>query len=118
MRMHILQQGANNVYEVVVHAPTPGGNNSAGVAWTVALANSGLNITVLPVGNGPGQISSAESNQVANGTLIEARFQWQDNPAWTNQERLADLDIRAAQAVAEVLTNYGQRLKYFGLTVA
>lgn len=116
-RMHILQSSGLNVYSVVVHATTPGGNNSAGVAWTTALQNSGLAVTQMVVGNGPGQITQAEANQIAAGTLVEASFAWEDNPAWTNQQRLDDLELRATQAVNEVLADYAARLKFFGHTV-
>lgn len=118
MRMHILQQVAPNRYDVVVHATTPAGNNSAGVSWSTALANAGLAVSSLPVGNGPGQITTAENNQVTSGALIEARFQWDDNPAWTTQQRTDDLNLRAGQAVSEVLAAYAARLKWFGQTVA
>lgn len=118
MRMHILQAAGINLYDVVVHATTPVGNNSAGISWKVALVNSGLAATTLPVGTGPGQITQAESNQVTTGDLIEARFQWGDDPNWTNQQRLDDLNIRAQQAVNEILADYAKRLKWFGHTVA
>jgi hypothetical protein len=117
-RLHILQQSGINVYGVVVHAPTPVGNNSAGVPWSVAIQNAGFANTSLPVGNGPGQITQAEANQVEAGTLIEARFQWGNDPSWTNQERQDDLAVRAQQAVDDVTANLVARLKFFGFTVA
>lgn len=116
-RMHILQQTSPNTYDVVVHATTPVGNNSAGVAWNTALVNAGLARTSMASGTGPGQITVAEAAQVTAGTVIEARFLWGDDPAWTNPQRLADLNLRADQAVAEVLANYAERLKQFGRTV-
>ena len=117
-RMHILQQVGFNLYQVVVHAPTPAGNNSAGVSWATAIQNAGLGVTQMAIGNGPGQITTAESNTVTNGTVIEAGFQWGDDPTWTNAQRQADLNTRAAQAVAEVTANFQNRLKFFGFTVA
>ena len=116
-RMHILQQTAANRYDVVVHATTPVGNNDAGVSFATAMVNAGLATTRMATGNGPGQITTAEGNLVANGSLIETSFPWDDNPAWTNAERLADLNIRATQAVAAVITDYSARLKQFGRTV-
>lgn len=118
MRMHILQAAGNNVYDVVVHAATPAGNNSAGITWKAALAGSGLNVTTLPIGNGVGQITTAEANQVSSGDLIEARFQWGDDPTWDNATRTADLNVRAQQAVDQTIAEYGRRLKFFGHTVA
>ena len=117
-RLHILQSSGNNLYNVVVHAPTPAGNNSAGVSWAVALQNSGLALTTMTIGNGAGQISQSEANQIAAGTTVEAPFQWGDDPTWDNPTRLADLNTRAQQAVDAVLADYAARLKHFGRTVA
>lgn len=127
-RMHILEQSQPNVFNVIVHAPTPAGNNGAGLAWSavVAAAQTRLNrdgVVVGPTsamltGTGPGQITAAEAAEIAAGTVIEATFQWGDDPAWTNAQRLADLNTRATQAVNEVLANYAARLRQFGRTVA
>ena len=117
-RMHILQQTNPNRYDVVVHAPTPAGNNDAGVSFATAMVNAGLATTRMANGNGAGQITTAEMNQVQSGALIETSFPWDDNPAWTNAERLADLNIRATQAVNAVIAEYSARLKQFGRTVA
>ena len=116
-RLHILESGGMNIYTVIVHAPTPNGNNSAGVSWATAIQNSGSNITQMTVGNGPGQITNSEANQVTAGTVIEAPFQWGDDPNWTNQERQNDLAIRATQAVNAVTAELQTRLKYYGHTV-
>ena len=116
--MHILQQVGLNLYDVVVHAPAPGGSNSAGVAWATAIQNSGLATTQMTVGNGAGQITQAEANQIASGSVIEAPFQWGDDPAWSDVQRTADLDVRASQAVAEASADLQRRLKFFGKLVA
>ena len=115
-KIHVLSGAGPNVYTVVVHAPTPAGNNLAGISWATAIQNSGRAISQLAVGTGAGQITQAELNQVTAGTVIEAALQWGDNPAWTNVERQADLDLRATQLVGEVLARYQQDLKYFGFT--
>lgn len=117
-RMHILRQTAHNTYEVVVHATTPAGSNSAGVSWATAIANSGPPATVMTVGNGPGQISNNEATQVANGSVIEVGYIWGDDPAWTEQQRVADLELRAQQAVDEAIANLQARLRWFGRVVA
>lgn len=117
-RIHVLQAAGVDTYTVVVHAPTPAGNNSAGIAWSTALANAGLATTVMTVGNGPGQISQSEANQIAAGTVLEGTMQWGDNPAWTNAERQADLALRANQLIAELQARYAAQLKFFGATVA
>ena len=117
-RLHNMEQVGNNLYNVVVHATVPNGNNSAGIAWSTAIVNAGLAVTSMTVGNGPGQITQNEANQIASGSVIEAPFQWGDDPAWDNNTRLADLNTRAAQAVSDAITNLQNRLKQFGRTVA
>ncbi len=117
-KIHVLTGSTNNLYTVVVHAATPVGNNGAGVSWADAIKNSGRAVSVMTVGNGPGQIATAEMNQVTAGSVIEAVFQWGDDPAWTNTERQADLDLRASQLVSELLARYQGELKYFGFTRA
>jgi len=117
-RLHIREQTGPNIYNVIVHSPTPAGNNSAGVAWVAANLASNVSVTQMSIGNGVGQITNAEANQVAAGTVMETAFQWGDDPAWTNAERLADLEIRAAQAVNDAVMTMQARLKQFGRSVA
>jgi hypothetical protein len=117
-RLHILQQVQPNTYQVVVHAQTPAGNNSVGLAWSAVLVAAGLARTRLPIGTGPGMITQVEADQVVAGTLIEAALTWGDNPTWNDTQRLNDLNQRATQAVNAILAEYGDRLKWFGLTVA
>lgn len=118
MRMHIMEQGALNQYRVIVHAPTPAGNNSAGFLWALVLINAGLAVTSMKIGASAGQITQAEADQVAAGTMIETQLVWEDNPAWTAAERTADLNARATIAVNETLTRYSALLKQYGRTVA
>jgi hypothetical protein len=116
-RFHILDQNNPNLYEVVVHSPTPAGNNSVGNPWATCIKNSLSPVSRLPVGNGPGLIASAEANQVSNGTVIETTFQWQDDVTWNDTQRTADLNLRADLAIAEVVANYQSKFKYFGREV-
>lgn len=113
-RIHVMEAGGINTYRIVVHAPTPAGNNLAGVSWINAIANSGSGGTSMPVGNGPGQIANAEATDVANGSVIEASFQFTDDPNWTAAERNARLDAEATKLVAETQAELQKRLKYFG----
>ena len=115
-KIHVIDGNTNNLYTVVVHATTPAGNNGAGIPWSDAIKNSGRAVSVLTVGNGAGQVQTNEMNQITAGSLIEAVFQWGDDPAWNNTQRQADLDLRASQLVAELLARYQQELKYFGFT--
>jgi hypothetical protein len=107
-----------NQYEVVVHSPRPAGNNAAGRSWTEVLVNSGSNVSSLPVGSGGGRISNAENNQIIAGDVFETRFSWGDDPSWTNAERQADLNIRAAQAVEQAVAEFQRRMRFFGHEVA
>ena len=112
-RLHVLE-GAGGVYRIVVHNATPAGNNSAGVAWSAALINSGNNTTTMVTGTGPGQITSAEAGQIAAGTVIEGVFTFTDNPAWTAAQRNAALDAMATQTINETLARLADQLKWFG----
>lgn len=118
MRLHIMMSDGGNRYTVVCHADTPTGNNSAGVAWSTALKNALNPATVMSIGSGAGQITTAESNNVANGSVIEVTFQFDDNPAWTSQERTAQLNAIAADAVTRTQNELAAKLKWFGATVA
>jgi hypothetical protein len=116
-KFHVLTaSGGPDTYLVVVHAPAPVGNNAAGVAWSDAIKNSGRGMTMMTVGTGPGQISNTEANQIAAGTVIEDSFAWQDDPAWTNPERIAYVDTMAVQLMAELTARLQRDLKYFGYT--
>ncbi len=115
-KIHVLSVSINNVYTVVVHAPTPAGNNGAGVSWATAVQNSGRATSILTVGNGAGQIGQNEMNQITSGSIIEGVLPWGDDPTWTNQQRLDDLDLRATQLTTELLARYQAELRYFGFT--
>jgi hypothetical protein len=117
-RLHLLQQNSHTMYSAVAHAPTPAGSNLAGVLWTDCLKNAGPPVSVLSVGNGAGQITQSESNQVAAGTLVEAQFPWQDDPAWTTQQRTADLAVRAQQSIDTAISDMQDRFRLYGMTVA
>lgn len=115
-KIHVLEGGINGIYQAVVHVATPVGNNEASVSWADAIKNSGRAQTVMTVGNGSGQITSNEANQVNNGAIIEGVFSWQDDPSWTVAQRIADLDVRAQQMADDLLRRYEAELRYFGFT--
>lgn len=117
-RLHVMQANGINQYDVVVHSPTPAGNNAAGRTWTEVLINSGLNVSTLPVGSGGGRISNAENNQIIAGTVFETRFSWGDDPTWNNATRQADLNTRAAQAVEAAVAEFQKQMRFFGHEVA
>jgi hypothetical protein len=113
--IHVLT-GNGPVYNVVVHVATPVGNNSAGVLWSDAIKGSGRNTSVMAVGNGSGQITQNEMNQISAGTIIEAQMQWGDDVSLTNAQRLAAIDVAATHLANDLIAQYAADLKYFGLT--
>lgn len=113
--IHVLG-GNGSSFRVVVHINAPAGNNAAGTAWADAIKNSGRAKTVMTVGAGAGQITQAEADQIAAGTVVEGAFIWGDDPTWTNAQRQADVDLRATQLAAELLARIQADLKYFGYT--
>jgi len=115
-RLHVLDRTRPETYRIVVHEVTPAGNNSAGVTWVSAIVASGRNQSILTVGNGPGQIGQNEMNSILAGTVIEASFEFQDDPAWSPAERTAALDQVAGQTIAEMLAQYSADLKWYGAT--
>lgn len=116
-KFHVLS-GNNNLYQVAIHVATPAGNNSAGIAWSTCLVNSGMNKTRMTEGNGAGQITTAEKNQVLAGAVIEISYTWGDDPNWTSQQRIDDINTRVDQATTERLAQLADQLKYYGYTQA
>lgn len=114
--IHILTGGAQNIYTAVVHTATPAGNNLAGVSWKDALKASGLNVSIMPIGVGAGQMSVQESNQLQSGDIFESVILWQNDPNWNPAQRNADLDTRAAQASAAKLIELQSQLSLYGMT--
>lgn len=74
-RLHILQRTGPNLYDAVIHAPVPSGTNSAGVEWSQAIIDAGLNRTSLKMGKG-GQITDEEAALIAAGKVIETQMHW------------------------------------------
>lgn len=106
--------GNIGLYTVVVHVVTPVGNNSAGVAWSTAVVNAGLNKTIMATGTGPGQISATDAASIATGTLLEGSFQWRDDPTWTGAQRIANATMLASRYSQDLLNLYADQLKYYG----
>ena len=115
-RIHILRCSGNNVYQAVVHETTPNGNNTAGIPWSVAIKNAGLAVTIMTEGNNSGQITTAEKNNVENGSVIEGVFTFQDDPTQSVAARNAYLDSVANACIAELIARLQEQLKLFGYT--
>jgi len=113
-KLHVLRGTQSLDYTIVVHGPTPAGNNSAGVAWSACLVAAGLAQTQMTIGSGPGQISQAEADGIAAGTTMEAVFSFTDEPALTTPQRNALLDAQATQLLQGLQDRYALELKWFG----
>lgn len=114
-RLHVLDgTGTPNTFRIVLHEATPGGNNSAGITWVLALVNSGRAHTVMTEGAGAGQITTAEKAAVEAGTTLEATFTFTVDPAWNATTRNAALDAEATKLLAETQAKLAAELKWFG----
>lgn len=117
-RAHVLDSNGGGASRIAWHFSVPAGNNDAGIAWTVALANSSLRSTsVLPDGSGNGgSISAAEKANLANGSVYE----WVDSleipPGMTAGQANAYLDEYHAAKQTEVYAMLQRRLRYAGYT--
>ena len=116
MRLHVLAGNTRGDYTVVLHQPTPAGNNSAGHSWASVMVASGRAQTVMTVGTGPGQTTQAEVDAILAGTVIEGVFGFTDNPAWSTAERLAELDAVATARLANLVDRLAAELKWYGAT--
>jgi hypothetical protein len=113
-KIHVLTSDINKNYNIVIHTPTPSGNNLVGISWQTAILNSGLiETTIMTVGTGPGQILAAEQAQILAGSVIEIVSNIQAESGGTTS---ASLDQMANQIISQKLNNLAKQLKYFGYT--
>ena len=114
--IHVLAGQGNDTYLAVVHIAVTSGNNLVGIPYRTALANSGLNTTIMIEGSGAGQIATAEKNSLLSGSIYEVSFFFGNNPVWTTTERQnafnAEIVQRSAAAVAFIANTFA----YFGHT--
>jgi hypothetical protein len=114
--IHILDV-VGNTLRVVCHIPVTVANNAAGVAWSVALVNSGnAKASILPVGTGPGQITAPEAAQLAAGTLLEVVMVQPVEINPTPQRGAQEVREIWAQAAQQALV-LQQTLNWFGTTM-
>jgi len=79
-KVHILGAAGRNAFRAVLHGPAPTGSNAAGIPWSDCIIRAGLNASRLSVGDGPGQISQKEADDIASGLVIEVEGIWEDTP--------------------------------------
>ena len=114
-QIHVLDGDGQN-YRVVAHATTPAGNNAVGNAWSAVLVAAGRNTTIMPTGNGLGQISAAEAASVAAGTTIEWVFTVPIPISGSNANKAAALNASVATLIADGLAQLAAKYNYFGYT--
>lgn len=113
-KIHVLSADTNGNYQIVIHTNTPAGNNSAGISWVTAGLNAGLlGISVMAVGTGAGQITTAEKANVTAGTVIEIVI---NIPAESGGATSASLDNMVNQIITQRINDLAKQLKYFGYT--
>ena len=108
-KIHVLTISNAN-WRVVAHVGTPNGTNSANVSWQQCLVASGRNVSTLPEGTGPGEISTAELAAVTDGSVAEhsVTIRPSSNPSPAEVEELTDIKI------AEEQGRLAAELAYFG----
>jgi hypothetical protein len=118
-KIHILEGQGAGVFHAVIHFATPAGNNSSGMAWSDVLTVAGRNVSVLPTGNLPGQITAADLALVTAGTLVEFEMLIPiESGGSSGQTLLTSLndmvDREITRRTAELQVTY----KHFGRVVA
>lgn len=113
--LHVLD-GSGSAVRVACHVPVPDAANLIGVSVRTARLNSGrVTGSVMATGPGPGQITQAEADAIAAGTLAEIVLEMRPEAVATNPARVAMLRELWAQAQAQLLTDL-RALRYFGYT--
>jgi len=123
-KLHLLESTPYPVTtRVIVHAPVPTGNNDVpdgGASWQAAgLASGDLGHTALTVGTGPGQITQAEADAIAAGSIVELEVQVRlDSGGTLPAQRLATLNKYAAAAVRDWEPVFKAKHRFFGFVQA
>lgn len=114
--IHVLAGDGNNVFQAVIHVPVVTGNNLVGVNYRTAMANSGLNTTIMTVGSGSGQITQTERDLLTSGALYETVFFFGNNPNWTTTQRQDAFNAEVTQRTFAAQAFISVALAYFGYT--
>lgn len=116
--IHVLAGDGRGKVSVVMHFAVPIGNNAVTVSWQDAIVNSGLGgATSMPIGNGDLQITQAEADLIAAGTLCEIRRSFQINSiADTADVRRDALRAFCTRKKAEAIADLQRQLQYAGYT--
>ena len=116
MKIHVLEQTESG-YRVIVHRPTPPGNNSAQISWKNVLIGAGLNTTRMTEGAGAGQISTLEKSQIAAGDVIELEATVRAESGGSSNMQIRDaLTMLIDQQVTAHLAALQHKYKFYGYT--
>ena len=112
--IHVLESSGLGRFRVVYHIRIPSSNNSAGVSWRTAVANSKvkpLSPSVLPDGDGTGgTISGPEKAQILSGEIYEIIH---DEKGQTQSTIATAFARRSSEALAYLqveLAQYGRTI--------
>jgi hypothetical protein len=115
---HALQgDDAGNQFQIAYHIPIPNVSNQAGptpVSYRNCIVQAGLNTTVLTEGAAPGQITTAEKQQIDSGAIYEHIETLDSSPLDTGATMVAKANARFTALTNIVQTRLANRFKYWG----
>jgi hypothetical protein len=114
-KIHVLE-GSTVGYQAIIHFAVPAGNNAVGNTWKSCIAASGgTKSTAMSIGNGVGQITQAEADQIAAGDVLEVSTtigRKANGSAPTSQ----DITTLVDAVITQTQLDYAARLQYYGYT--
>lgn len=117
--VHVLV-GGDSGGSGVVHFAMPTGNNAMGVPWKTcyqfSLGGRIPTSKITVVGNGLGQITQQELNQIQSSDVVEVDFTYGVDPDMTDEQKLGNIDIYAGRVVEDFKVGLMENYKYYGLT--
>lgn len=117
-KIHVLKADDDGKYSVIIHVPTPTGNNSVGKSWkSAALKGGDLGKTVITVGTGPGQTTQAEFDSLISGDTMEFSGAFLiESGGGSNAEVIAALNQMVNSRIVTEQSRLQRAYKYFGHT--
>lgn len=114
---HVLEGSEDgNRYRIVFHIPVPSVPNRVGVNYRAALVSLTGGVSILPEGNGIGQITTAELALIASGAIYEHVELFNTNPNENAAQIQARLDAYYSELVTKIQTDLSGKLSYYGYT--
>ena len=114
-KVHALEVEGQGIARCILHTPVPTGNNTVGKSWKNCLLNSGRSgSTILPEGDGAGQITLAQKTQVLSGDVIELPVNININSIQLTPQAISDY---ADALIVEEVAKLKASLKYFGYSL-